>query len=93
MTLESFIKHFEFITYTDNGMAVSSEIIRIYIPLDTDISWFDFGCLDTSIPLKMELIHKIFPPDILSREIDSIRYNENIPGRIDIMLKRGDSLV
>ena len=85
MTLESFIKHFEFITYTN--MAVSSEIIRIYIPLDADISWFNFGCEDTCVPLKMELIHKIFPPEVLSREIDSIRYSDNIPGRIDIMLK------
>lgn len=87
MTLESFLDKFEFITYTDNGMAVSSEIIRIYIPLDSDVSWFDFGCLDTSSGSKRELIHEIFPPDILSREIDYISYNEFIPGRIDIMLK------
>lgn len=87
MTLENFLKKFTFITYTDNGMDFSSELIRIYIPLNSGVAWFDFGCLDNSLPLKIELIHEIFPPDILSREIDSIRYNENIPGRIDIMLK------
>lgn len=89
MTLENFIKKFEFLTYTDNGMARTSELIRIYIPTDSGQTWFDFGCLDTS---KLELLHTIFPPDILSREIDSISYNQDIPDHIEIVLEdKGDT--
>lgn len=84
MTLENFIKKFEFLTYTDNGMARTSDLIRIYIPTDNGLMWFDFGCLDTS---KLELLPTIFPLDILSREIDSISYNQDIPDHIEIVLK------
>ena len=90
MTLENFIKKFEFLTYTDNGMARTSYLIRIYIPIDSGQTWFDFGCLDTNAPLKLELLHTIFPPDILSREIDSISYNQDIPDHIEIVLEGGD---
>ena len=87
MTLENFIKKFEFLTYTDNGMARTSYLIRIYIPIDSGRTWFDFGCEDT---LKLELLHTIFPPDILSREINSISYNQDIPDHIEIVLEEGD---
>lgn len=87
MTLENFIKKFEFLTYTDNGMARTSYLIRIYIPIDSGQTWFDFGCLDSS---KLELLHTIFPPDILSREINSISYNQDIPDHIEIVLEEGD---
>ena len=88
MTLENFIKKFEFLTYTDNGMARTSYLIRIYIPIDSGRTWFDFGCED---PSKLELLHTIFPPDILSREITSISYNQDIPDHIEIVLEEGDA--
>lgn len=87
MTLENFIKKFEFLTYTDNGMARTSYLIRIYIPTDSGVTWFDFGCEDTSDTLKLELLHTIFPPDVLSREISSISYNQDIPDHIEIVLE------
>lgn len=93
MTLENFIKKFEFLTYTDNGMARTSYLIRIYIPTDSGRTWFDFGCLDSSPPLKLELLHTIFPPDVLSREIDSISYNQDIPDHIEIVLKDKEGIV
>lgn len=88
MTLENFIKKFEFLTYTDNGMARTSYLIRIYIPIDSGRTWFDFGCEDI---LKLELLHTIFPPDVLSREINSISYNQDIPDHIEIVLEEGDA--
>lgn len=90
MTLENFIKKFEFLTYTDNGMARTSYLIRIYISTDSGRTWFDFGCEDT---LKLELLPTIFPPDVLSREINSISYNQDIPDHIEIVLEDKEDIV
>lgn len=93
MTLENFIKKFEFLTCTDNGMARTSYLIRIYITIDSGRTWFDFGCLDSSPSSKLELLHTIFPPDILSREITSISYNQDIPDHIEIVLENKEGVV